>query len=223
MKQTVFSQDDRFFLRMQRRDLIYTSESAEDQKSNKWKTEKSRASYGSILNQDEAINKEQKDSLRKLLQRFENRRLRDEEFRILQGVLLKDFGDLEMQKKRQKELNKEKSAFKRKTVSAVTNQAQEKALMTLNTFKQSQLFSKSSMAGLGQAIGRRNRANSSEGARNPLGGLALEEIAIEENSAASEDRQSRTSPRLGHRKQQSSGILAQKLPLNGSSDLSIGF
>ena len=54
MKMTVFSQDDRFFLRAQRRDMIYTSESEEDQQQPNenvmWKTAKTRSWMRNILN-----------------------------------------------------------------------------------------------------------------------------------------------------------------------------
>lgn len=63
---TVFSQDDRFFLRAQRRDMIHTSES-EDDPNEMWKTEKTRSWMGNIINQDDAINNEQIEGLRKLL------------------------------------------------------------------------------------------------------------------------------------------------------------
>ena len=63
----------------------------------KWNIGKSKATIvDSILYQEEAINESQKQELRKMLQRYEGRQLKDEEFRILQGVLLKDFGDREL-------------------------------------------------------------------------------------------------------------------------------
>ena len=104
MKQTLFSQDDRFFLRMQRKDVICSSDTAVNNTDSKnpdkqWKTLKAKATVASILNQDEAINPQQKQNLRKMLERFEGRKLRDREFRILQGILLKDFGELELKKK----------------------------------------------------------------------------------------------------------------------------
>lgn len=104
MKQTLFSQDDRFFLRMQRKDVICSSDTAVNNTDSKnpdkqWKTIKTKATVASILNQDEAINPQQKQNLRKMLERFEGRKLRDREFRILQGILLKDFGELELKRK----------------------------------------------------------------------------------------------------------------------------
>ena len=75
----------------------------------KWNIGKSKATIvDSILYQEEAINESQKQELRKMLQRYEGRQLKDEEFRILQGVLLKDFGDRELQKKERKALEKQK-------------------------------------------------------------------------------------------------------------------
>ena len=137
MKMTVFSQDDRFFLRAQRRDMIYTSESEEDQQQPNenvmWKTAKTRSWMRNILNQDEAINKEQKESLKKLLQRYQDRKLRDEEFRILQGVLMKDFGEAEQKKKAKKMFEQEKHNLKMNATTYDKSKTPE--LRTLKTQK----------------------------------------------------------------------------------------
>ena len=52
-----------------------------------------------------------------MLQRYEKRDLCDEEFRILQGVLLKDFGNREQKRKQKKALVKEKNALFRYTTA----------------------------------------------------------------------------------------------------------
>ena len=51
--------------------------------------------------------------LRRILKRFEGRKLKAREFRILQGVFQQDFGVLEQDKA----LKKQKKAFKKETVS----------------------------------------------------------------------------------------------------------
>ena len=51
------------------------------------------------LNEERKANKDTKNELRKMLQRFQDRKLSDYEFRILQGVFQRDFGHLEHKKK----------------------------------------------------------------------------------------------------------------------------
>ena len=58
-----------------------------------------------------------------MLKRFEKRKLKDRELRILQGVLQKNSGHLEQKRKQQKELKWHKKVFKEQTMS-VTHKAQ---------------------------------------------------------------------------------------------------
>ena len=54
----------------------------------------------------------EKSNLRKLLKRFEMRKLSDRELRVLQAVCSYDFAVLEHETKRKKALMKEKSKFR---------------------------------------------------------------------------------------------------------------
>ena len=56
---------------------------------------------------------EEKENLRNLLKRFEKRKLRSEELRVLQAVCSHDFAVLEHQTKQEKKLLKEKHDFKK--------------------------------------------------------------------------------------------------------------
>ena len=50
--------------------------------------------------------------MRKKLERFQEKKLSDYEFRILQGVFQRDFGHLEHKKKVDKKLERDKRSFK---------------------------------------------------------------------------------------------------------------
>ena len=112
--------------------MICSSDTEEDEdwnfKSNfKLKaTRKVNKSTKNIFDENEFITTEQKASLRKLLQRFENRKLPDKELRILQGILLKDFGDLEHRKKLDKALKKAKAELVKETNDVIANLGQER-------------------------------------------------------------------------------------------------
>ena len=111
MKQVLFSQDDRFFLHLQRRDMIHTSESETEQEMLKLKdlsssrqqnqlnstTNISSKRIQSVLHSsDDEINAEERaEKLREILNRFQKRKLKPHEFRILQGVFQQNFGSLE--------------------------------------------------------------------------------------------------------------------------------
>ena len=103
MKQVLFNQDERFLLHLQRRDMIDTTDTDPDQEFKMQfkmssQAERSRSRYvfnalqrklGSAVQsgEDFLVEEEQRESVRKLLKRFENRKLENQEFRILQGVL----------------------------------------------------------------------------------------------------------------------------------------
>ena len=105
MKQVLFNQDDRFFLHLQRRDMIYSSDTSLCEKeeqgrdSLKLQLEESLGS-GLVFDQEKA------NTLRKVLNRFQGRQLEDREFRILQGVFKKNFGSLEQRTKHAKAFKK---------------------------------------------------------------------------------------------------------------------
>ena len=69
------------------------------------------------LNSDKDLKGDQVAELREILNRFEGRRIKAREFRILQGVLQNDFGKLEQAKKQAKVVfDKQKKDFKSKNV-----------------------------------------------------------------------------------------------------------
>ena len=62
---------------------------------------------------NDSYSHEEKENLRNLLKRFEKRKLRSEELRVLQAVCSHDFAVLEHQTKQGKKLLKEKHNFKK--------------------------------------------------------------------------------------------------------------
>ena len=102
MKQVLFTHDDRFLLHLQHRDMICsTSSSSEDYLKELRESSTGNESIARETNQlikhehifDEAHNldDEQKEFVRNLLQRYEERHVSEKEFRILQGILTTNF------------------------------------------------------------------------------------------------------------------------------------
>ena len=96
--------------------MIYSSSSCDLEKNNrrkKLKHAKTRENLVQILDRNKkSAGDRQKDDLRQTLQKFEKKKLKPQEFRILQGVLLKDFGILEQERDQMKAEQKNE---KRKT------------------------------------------------------------------------------------------------------------
>ena len=84
MKQVLFSQDDRFFLHLQRRDMIHSSGTDTDQETRqKAIRSEPRQAYDSMLNLNKSMDEDQKAEVRRILKRFEGRKLKTRELRIL--------------------------------------------------------------------------------------------------------------------------------------------
>ena len=95
MSSVLLSQDDRFFLQLQHRDMICTDTSEDEVtkivKSDISSHQPSTTKHVNILEQKD-LDQEQKETVRDILKRYEGRHLSDREFRILQGVLTSEFG-----------------------------------------------------------------------------------------------------------------------------------
>ena len=117
MKQVIFTQDDRFFLQLQHRDMICSSTSEQEDdvfsmKRSEFKGSKSineelfldedddskgqlNMRTSEIFDQTGEFTEDQKFFVRQLLKKYEDRKVSEYEFRILQGVLTTNFGNLE--------------------------------------------------------------------------------------------------------------------------------